>query len=68
VPLIGLILLRLREFRKERAAGITADAADPVTASAAQPDHQTSYNGNGNGQATDTRPSRGSHRRGSAPR
>jgi membrane protein DedA with SNARE-associated domain len=68
VPLIGLILLRLREFRRERAAGITADAADPVTASAAQPDHQTSYNGNGNGQATDTRPSRGSHRRGSAPR
>jgi membrane protein DedA with SNARE-associated domain len=70
VPLIGLILLRLREFRKERAAGITADAADPVTASAAQPDHQPTYNGNGNGngQATDTRPSRGSHRRGSAPR
>jgi membrane protein DedA with SNARE-associated domain len=75
VPLIGLILLRLREFRKEKAAGITADAAaaDPVATAAAQSDHQASYNGNGNGNgqppaATDTRPTRGSHRRGSAPR
>jgi len=77
VPLVGLILLRMRELRKERAAGVTPGAAsaagpDPVPAptSATSADGAASYSGAAEGPA-DPRPERGrpaSHRRGAGPR
>ncbi len=72
VPLVGLILLRLREFRKEKAAAEASAAADP--AGLGGQDDRASYSGPAKAEAEPTptptpAPSRpGSHRRGSAPR
>jgi membrane protein DedA with SNARE-associated domain len=72
VPLAGLILLRLREFRKEKRAAEQASAADPAALNG--PDG-TAYTertepaptGSPAPSSTPSRPG-GSHRRGSAPR
>ena len=69
VPLVGLILLRLREFRKEKAAAEASAAADP--AGLGGQDRTTGQllrarQGRGRAAPTPSRP--GSHRRGSAPR
>jgi membrane-associated protein len=72
VPLAGLILLRLREFRKEKRAAEQASAADPATLNGPDGTAYTERSepaptGSPAPSSTPSRPG-GSHRRGSAPR